>query len=645
MADYSKRRFFAATFLLAAVICGGIWLWRPAEDVSDGGSRPTGPATGQGPESPPIPGIASSPFRNTSTKATYVGSSTCIECHDDAYQSYLNTMHSRAFGKVDPGKEPPDGRFFHAKSGREYRVYRRDGELRHREVIPGRKGKPDVVLADFPLAYTIGSGHHSRSYLIDVDGFLYESPVTWYASRHAWQMSPGYDRPRHFSFARPAPKGCVSCHSGRAQSIGGSLHRLRIHESRIGCESCHGPGSLHVELRLNPVEPLEGADRTIVNPRRLSRERNESLCAQCHLRGASVAFVRGRKPDDFRPGLPLRDFRIDYRLDSPGRSMKVTGHLEQMHLSRCFTESKTLTCTTCHDPHFKPDPSQRARYYRTRCLSCHETDGGCGLPEPERLAKNPQNDCVACHMPRAETDIPHFAFTHHRIGLRHSTKYEEPKTPRGRLVPIGDISHLPPLDRERCLGLANLEYSGQTLAGDDAWYQQRAFELLREVYRGGLRDAELLSALAWLYRRRNTDRAVALAEESLRFDAALPSSRSNALALLGEIQLKRENVGKARSAFERLVTYRRQPGDWKMLAICRARDGDLTGARAAAETAVAIRRDDPKLHMLLAEACQATGRTDEAKEHREIAQRLTELQQTRSPSVAPVRPHGGGKSP
>ena len=224
--------------------------------------------------------------------------------------------------------------------------------MRHQETLDDEQ-EGDLELCDFVVKYAIGSGRHSRSYLVEADGFLVESPITWYASKKAWAVSPGYDSPVHASFTRAAGEGCLKCHSGRVESIDGSMHRLKIHEQTIGCESCHGPGSLHVKYRADPLSSssAEALDKTIVNPAHLSRTLSEAICSQCHLRGVSTVIVRGRKLGDFRPGLPLTDFRINYHLERPSGAMKVVGHVEQMRNSRCYTKSTSLTCTTCHDPH------------------------------------------------------------------------------------------------------------------------------------------------------------------------------------------------------------------------------------------------------------------------------------------------------
>jgi len=103
------------------------------------------------------------------------------------------------------------------------------------------------------------------------------------------------------------------------------------------------------------------------------------VCAECHLNADSAVIVRGRSLEEFRPGLPLTDFCVNYRLDEATSQMKVVGHVEQMHQSRCSRASEDLTCTTCHDPHSRNGPAQTRQQTRKVCLNCHG-EAGCRLP-------------------------------------------------------------------------------------------------------------------------------------------------------------------------------------------------------------------------------------------------------------------------
>src|SRR5262249_4006137 len=317
----------------------------------------------------PLPKFTESRFLNAGADATFLGSTACVECHSGHHESFLLPHHSRALSDIDLRAEPPDGSFFHKASGRSYRVYRQDGQLRHEEVLRSAEGK-EISRVDLPVRYLIGSGNFSRSYLVEVDGFLHESPITWYASRKKWDVSPGYDFPQHWGFERRVTVKCVACHSGRVEEKDESVHKLAIREQAIGCESCHGPGSKHVELRRARKLAAEQEDLTIVNAGKLPRDRLESVCAVCHLSGQASVPLRGRKATDFHPGRPLSDYRVDYKFDSGTDQMTVVGHMEQLRRSNCYQKSE-MTCLTCHDPHARQRPANPVAFYRQKCLDCH----------------------------------------------------------------------------------------------------------------------------------------------------------------------------------------------------------------------------------------------------------------------------------
>jgi hypothetical protein len=170
--------------------------------------------------------------------------------------------------------------------------------------------------------------------------------------------------------------------------------------------------------------------------------------------------------------------------------MTVSGQVEQMRLSRCYLESKTMTCATCHNPHSPPDESEEAERYRRKCLSCHHAES-CGLPVEARRERQPQDNCIACHMPRGPTDIPHFSFTHHRVGIHAARPDNDRLTESDQLVPAGDVSHLPEYEQQRLLGLANDLFAAKLAGGlDDESRDDPSYRALSNVFR--VRGREIL---------------------------------------------------------------------------------------------------------------------------------------------------------
>ena len=83
----------------------------------------------------PLPAYSKSPYLNTEPGVQHIGTAACAACHPGKHQSYLHTAHSRALSEVDPSTEPPNGSCDHKASGRSYRVYRKDNQMRHEEVV------------------------------------------------------------------------------------------------------------------------------------------------------------------------------------------------------------------------------------------------------------------------------------------------------------------------------------------------------------------------------------------------------------------------------------------------------------------------------------------------------------------------------
>jgi hypothetical protein len=602
------RRVFWLWLVAAAGVAGialAVWLALP---------RGAAPAN-----TFPLPPYSASRFLNTGADARYVGTAACAGCHDTNHKSYLLTAHSRSLSDLDPRSEPPDGSFVHQLSGRSYRVYRQDGKLRHEEVVRSADGK-EIGRVDLPVRYLVGSGHFSRTYLVEVDGFLHESPITWYESKREWGMSPGYDVPQPMGFDRPIVRACLSCHAGAVEAAG-TVNRIAIRESAIGCESCHGPGSLHAARHKDRAAAGGGEDLTIVNPKRLSRPELESVCAACHLNGPARAVVRGRRPGDFRPGLPLTDFRVEYHFDRGDEDMTVVGHMEQLRRSACYQKSADLTCLTCHDPHADEKPKDVLAFHRQKCLSCH-TAQACKSDPAERHKQ--EDHCTVCHTPATKTDIPHIAFTHHRIG-RHGPKPASEDRAVPDLVPTDDVAHLSPLDRDRNLGLAYLEAAGRPeYARFAETFLERSRTLLEGVHAAGLREGATSEGLAWIFLKSDPARSKSYAREAVNAADASPDMRANALLHLAGCEADDRHPEAAIPLLKELVGLRRGSEEWGLLGMCYLMQNQPREALPALQQALALRPDSYPVHVMLVQAYRQLGDVQRAMEHQEKAQWLSQ---------------------
>lgn len=562
------------------------------------------------------------------SKAHFVGSQNCRQCHSDQHKSYLLTAHSRALTKVREAIEPGDGTFPHDVSGRTYSVFRRDGQLWHSEAssksAEGSEQPAGIYHAEFPLKYLVGSGRHSRSYLVERDGFLTESPVTWYTSEKKWAMSPGYDRADHQSFERPIDMGCLICHAGQIKPVDQAFSRLAISEESIGCERCHGPGSDHSEKHRRSDTGIHTAslsgvdDPTIVNPSRLSRDRQESLCAQCHLRGEATVFHKGLSASDFRPGQLLTETRIDYLLSGGNGSMMVVGHMDQMHSSACWQNSETLTCATCHDSHASALPSLAAGDYRQSCLQCHQEQACTAPVEKRQLTPTPDN-CVVCHMPQVPTDIPHIAFTHHRIGKHNSTDAPAPasNTTSVELEPFFDVTSLSEADRDRSLALACVEFAYRAETPElSQHFRTEARQRLTQLIRDKPNDGDLASALARMaWEESDLKTAKSLAERACRDTTMSISSRMNALFIAGDCNVQDRKFDAAIRSLSELTQKRFHSEDWVLLGLAQFQSGKEKEGLASVEKALIIQPFRPELHETLARMYAAAGNVEKSRLH------------------------------
>jgi predicted CXXCH cytochrome family protein len=463
----------------------------------------------------------------------YVGNEACAKCHAAIYASYMRTPMAQSSGPADENLIAGD--FTHKASGVHYSIYRDAGKVWLNFDRPGDSqlhGKREFL-------YYIGQGRRGRTYLCSVDGFVFESPVNWYADRHLWDMAPAYGDAKEAPLNLPATTSCLHCHvSGVRAPLDGSENHYPspiFYYSGISCERCHGPGAGHAN------------GGTIVNPAKLPAKLRDQVCMQCHLEGNAAIERADMHIYDFKPGDDLRQYVRYFVLSGnvpPG--LRATSQFESLAQSVCKKKSgDVMSCTSCHDPHQSVAPENRVVFYRAKCIACH----GQAFAAKHH---SKQQDCASCHMPAAlSSDVAHTEVTDHRILRNPPSKPTSDAPPNSLpdLVPFPASDEAAKDLRDYALAWQSIVNSGMTMA------EPKAEQLLRAALQNAPNDPALLSALGYIAQERGDfDRARSFYKKALELDPTLVEAITN----LGVLEAQQGNTTEAIKLWQ--FAFERAPG-------------------------------------------------------------------------------------
>lgn len=193
----------------------------------------------------------------------------------------------------------------------------------------------------------------------------------------------------------------------------------RPEEINIGCESCHGPGSEHIE------DSVRG--RHIVSPSLITPERELLLCGACHSRPAGKGGSSGEAPlssDGLmpRPGLRRGEFaeRFTTRVDISADHVFASGDSRAPHqqytdfvrTTMARNGSVLMTCSSCHDAHGSDEHEHdlhAAASDNAACTACHSGEQFTAprghVQQTTGFIHDGTEDtflrCTSCHMVRS----------------------------------------------------------------------------------------------------------------------------------------------------------------------------------------------------------------------------------------------------
>jgi len=244
-----------------------------------------------------------------------------------------------------------------------------------------------------PVHWNFGKG--AQTWVLEKDGELYESMVSYYPSIDGLEITTGdqdltpqdLDEAVGRKLKKGESKDCFGCHSSNAISNGELT--LQTLDPGVTCEHCHTGATAHM------IAAQAGEfDTPPPDLRKLPAEDISNFCGQCHRRWETVVRSNWRGEVDvrFQP----------YRLAN----------------SQCFDGTDPrISCIACHDPHQELVTAET--FYDGKCLACHasksaSTPGG-GHNDAKACTVATAN-CVSCHMPKVK--LPNGLVTFHDHEIR-----------------------------------------------------------------------------------------------------------------------------------------------------------------------------------------------------------------------------------
>jgi hypothetical protein len=327
----------------------------------------------------------------------FAGSDKCASCHKDIHENFVHTAHNIS---TQPASEKTiKGSFEESKNVFQYSYYT--------TVAMGKKDdgfyqelyfhNTEKTSRRFDLV--IGSGIRGQTYGTWSGNKIYQLPVSYLTSADTWCNSPGFPKFEPL-FNRRITVRCLECHATYFKDLSTNTTLQEFDRNQIvygvQCESCHGPGEKHVEFQQQ--NPNEKTGKFIINPSSFSRQQKLDLCSYCH----NNKSKSDKGSFGFVPGDSL--VKIIQMVNAPLDTQNIDVHGNQYGLllaSKCFRQSSTLECNSCHNTH--QEERGNLKLFSQRCMNCHTEakDNFCKMTQLS--VSELKINCIDCHMPKKQS--------------------------------------------------------------------------------------------------------------------------------------------------------------------------------------------------------------------------------------------------
>ncbi|MFC1520440.1 multiheme c-type cytochrome [Pseudomonadota bacterium] len=349
--------------------------------------------------------------------AEFVGTQTCIDCHEKQYNQWQKSHHDMSMRHADKSSVLGD---FNNTSfnfrGKTQRFYQRDGQ--YWITMLDTKGEAK----DFKISYTLGY-EPLQQYMVKFDdGRIQLIPYAWdsrsieQGGQRWFHLYPDLDEHDEFYWTNSGQNWnhmCADCHSTNLQKnfdVEKNKFNTLWSDINVGCEACHGAASEHItwsqqgnqnisnkgfntNLAARVAEWQYQPNNTILRPKVITDTAQIDTCLQCHSRRTQLQDKQSIQTVDFHDRYSISNIT--------GELYFADGQIyDEVFVGGSFLQSKMhqqgVSCSDCHNPHSLTLVTPK----ESLCFQCH-LPSTYGAGKHSKHAVNTEADqCVTCHMPQ-----------------------------------------------------------------------------------------------------------------------------------------------------------------------------------------------------------------------------------------------------